>query len=111
MDTLASKPSPSGSMPGGIRLERGRGPSKRWRLDPGVMRWVIGRGHDSDLVLDDPAVSRQHAELLRKDGALWLYDLGSKNGVLVDGARADGQRVDIGVVIGIGDCLLRAVAD
>jgi Protein of unknown function (DUF3662)/FHA domain len=62
---------------------------------------VIGRAPESDLRVDDPGVSRRHAELRYSDGDVELVDLGSTNGVTVNGkpaARAmlrDGDRVDV----------------
>jgi putative serine protease PepD len=54
-------------------------------------RLVIGRAADSGLVLDDPEVSRAHAEILRTaDGGLELRDLGSANGTFVDGVPITG---------------------
>ena len=52
---------------------------------------VIGRSRDCDVVLADPNVSRRHAEL-RPDGhGGWqVRDLGSTNGVKVNGRRIDG---------------------
>ena len=47
----------------------------------------IGRSGDNDLVLDDEDASRFHARLLFENGSLWLYDAGSRNGVLVNGKR------------------------
>jgi two-component system, cell cycle response regulator len=48
---------------------------------------VIGRGAESDLQIEDPAVSRAHARIVRtSDGAFHIEDLGSTNGTLV-GAR------------------------
>lgn len=48
-------------------------------------RLRIGRSADCDLVLDDGSVSREHAELFSENGGWRLRDLGSKNGVHVDG--------------------------
>jgi hypothetical protein len=62
---------------------------------------VIGRAAESDVRVDDPAVSRRHAELRYTDGAVELVDLGSTNGVAVNGKptpRAtlqDGDRIDV----------------
>lgn len=60
-----------------------------------VPRWLscgdrlrIGRSTECDLVLEDSSVSRVHAELVFEDNAWRLRDLGSKNGVHVDGMPA-----------------------
>jgi hypothetical protein len=48
---------------------------------------TIGRFPDCDCVLDDPSVSRRHAEL-RRHGERWLLrDVGSRNGTRVNGMR------------------------
>lgn len=47
----------------------------------------IGRDLDNDIVLADPTISSRHALLARHDGAWWIEDLGSRNGVEVNGAR------------------------
>lgn len=48
----------------------------------------IGRGYGNDLVLDDPYIAAQHAVIEQSDsGELHLRDLGSKNGLLSQGAR------------------------
>jgi len=50
-------------------------------------RLVLGRSRDCDVVLDDPNVSRHHAEL-RREGDGWVVaDLGSTNGIKVNGRR------------------------
>lgn len=45
----------------------------------------IGRDDDCDLHLDDPMISRRHAEIGFADGLWWIRDLGSRNGTMVDG--------------------------
>jgi hypothetical protein len=51
---------------------------------------TIGRSRDCDVVLDDSGVSRRHAEL-RPEGSAWtLEDLGSTNGVRVNGLAVHG---------------------
>lgn len=71
-------------------------------LEVGGRPFVIGRGKDCDLAVDQPAVSRQHA-VLRRDGSdLWIEDLGSSNGTFVNGSRTSrsilgpGDRFSIG---------------
>lgn len=59
------------------------------RLTGHAARWVVGRGHAADLVTLDPDMSRQHFEVvLGSDGSFRVRDLGSKNGLFVNGARA-----------------------
>lgn len=45
----------------------------------------IGRGPDNDLQLDDPKVSRHHAQIVPRREGLAIRDLVSSNGVYVDG--------------------------
>ena len=53
---------------------------------------VLGRSRDCDVVLDDANVSRRHAEV-RPSGGSWIVrDLGSTNGVKVNGRRLDPAR-------------------
>ena len=49
----------------------------------------IGRGSETDLRIDDPGISRNHAELRRSGGDVTIVDLGSTNGVVIDGRRVD----------------------
>jgi Protein of unknown function (DUF3662)/FHA domain len=65
--------------------------------------FTIGRSRDCDLVVDDPNVSRRHAEL-RSDGESWrIVDLGSTNGIKVNRRRVDeavlrgGERITLGL--------------
>jgi predicted component of type VI protein secretion system len=54
--------------------------------------FLIGRSAECQLALDDPLVSRKHAAIrVSKDGVT-VEDLGSRNGVLVNGAKIEGQR-------------------
>lgn len=52
-------------------------------------RVVLGRSRDADIVVDDPNVSRRHAELRSGDGGWTVRDLGSTNGVKVNGRRVE----------------------
>jgi pSer/pThr/pTyr-binding forkhead associated (FHA) protein len=47
--------------------------------------YVIGRGQGLDLTLSDADASRRHVEVGRRGPHLWVKDLGSKNGALLDG--------------------------
>jgi hypothetical protein len=65
---------------------------------------MIGRLRESDLAIDDPSVSRRHARITYGDGAWAIEDLGSTNGVRLNGdpveraALQHGDRIDLGSV-------------
>lgn len=70
-------------------------------LSPG--RFFIGRDRDCQLVVDDPVVSRRHALLVIGPGGVTVEDLGSRNGVLVNGDRIEGRvQLEAGDVLTIG---------
>ena len=65
-------------------------------------RVVLGRSREADIVIQDPNVSRRHAELRREDGGWQIVDLGSTNGIKVNGRRVDNQPLRQGDQITIG---------
>lgn len=66
-------------------------------------QFVIGRSADCQLSLDDPLVSRRHALLTVSGALVTVEDLGSRNGVLVNGTKIEGpQRLADGDTITIG---------
>lgn len=69
-----------------------------------VTHWenVIGRSKTSDIHIDSPAVSRNHAVLTRYDDGSWtITDANSKAGVLVNGKRAQIRAIGEGDIISI----------
>ncbi|HEY3556368.1 MAG TPA: DUF3662 and FHA domain-containing protein [Kribbella sp.] len=72
---------------------------------PGV---VLGRGTDADIQINDPGVSRRHAEIrLMPEGPggirVVLVDLGSTNGTLVNGRRSTEAELTDGSTVRIGN--------
>lgn len=67
---------------------------------------VLGRDTAADITLDDPGVSRRHAEIrVTHDGphlVVGLRDLGSTNGTFVNGERITSQRLDDGDRVTMG---------
>jgi diguanylate cyclase (GGDEF)-like protein len=56
---------------------------------------IVGRGTDADFWVEDPAISRRHARIVRRlDGRYAVEDLGSTNGTFVAGRRVEG-RIDL----------------
>lgn len=70
---------------------------------PGI---VLGRGNDADLRVDDPGVSRRHLEIRVTDSPegphISAHDLGSTNGVMVNGKRIESAALQDGSVVRIG---------
>ncbi|HEX6246744.1 MAG TPA: DUF3662 and FHA domain-containing protein [Nocardioidaceae bacterium] len=68
---------------------------------------VIGRGSDADLRINDPGVSRRHAEIRVVPAgmapAVSIVDLGSTNGMLVNGQRVQQATLGDGSVVKIGN--------
>lgn len=76
-------------------------------LSPGQL-YRIGRAAHCDLTLVDDDVSREHASVVRLWDGIEIRDLGSKNGIDVDGALIAGvQRLSDGAVVTIGNTRLR----
>ena len=63
---------------------------------------VMGRSKECDVRVEDPNVSRRHAELRQEGATYWLVDLDSTNGTELNGKRvsraklADGDRITLG---------------
>ena len=70
--------------------------------------FIIGRGSKSaDLAIKDGNISRRHAAVVFHNGAYYLKDLGSTNGVEYQGRRFDTKRIDEGDIFRICDYELR----
>jgi transcriptional regulator with GAF, ATPase, and Fis domain len=68
---------------------------------------TVGRAPSNRIVVNDPKCSRQHCEFFMRSGRWHLRDLGSRNGVTVDGFRVDSEwELQVGQTIGIGACTL-----
>ena len=66
-------------------------------------RVVVGRSRDADLQVDDPNVSRQHAVLYWEGDRVYVKDLGSTNGTLVNGRPITAGPVDAGDTLTVGN--------
>ncbi len=63
---------------------------------------VLGRSREADVRVSDVNVSRRHAELRQEGAGYWIVDLGSTNGLEVNGKRVDRARVRDGDRIVLG---------
>jgi pSer/pThr/pTyr-binding forkhead associated (FHA) protein len=73
---------------------------------------TIGRNEGNTIRLTERNVSRRHAKLFRKNGSYVVEDLGSYNGVTINGERLEGKaELRAGDQLGIGDYALAFQSD
>jgi len=95
---VAEEPSP----PGEARLVvHGPDGEQVARLDRAVM--TLGRAPTSDIVINAPVISREHARIEARDGLHVIYDLNSANGLLRDGRKVSSLALYGGETFRIGD--------
>ena len=63
---------------------------------------VVGRAAPAEILIRDPSLSRQHARFYLMDGQLWVEDLGSTNGTLVNGNPVTSSIVGAGDEVTLG---------
>jgi len=64
---------------------------------------VVGREDGADVVIDNPSVSRRHAEIRLGDDGWEVQDLGSSNGTFIRGTKIQGpEKIGLGDEIGFG---------
>jgi sigma-B regulation protein RsbU (phosphoserine phosphatase) len=72
---------------------------------------VVGRAMDADLTLSDPFLSRRHSRFFRTGAELFVEDLGSRNGTIVNGqAIQQAMRVQPGDVVKISNSVIAILA-
>jgi hypothetical protein len=70
--------------------------------------FVIGRGSKTaDLPIKDGNISRRHAAIVLQNGAFYMKDLGSTNGIEFNGERVESRRIEEGDVYQLCDYELR----
>lgn len=74
---------------------------RRWEVTAGGLR--LGREAQNEVHIDENGASRQHARVLLHNGAVWVQDAGSRNGIHVNGQRVpdhkqlkEGDRLIVG---------------
>jgi len=87
----------------GARLEFILGPMSNQTLQLSDEVTTMGSVAGNTVVLADPAVSRKHAGIRKVEGAYELADLGSTNGVYVNGHKVPKKTLDAGDIIRVGN--------
>ena len=72
---------------------------------------VVGRGPDVDLAFDDETLSRQHASIEFANGGLRLRDLGSLNGVCINGGVVKSGELKHGDRFQLGDLTFQLILE
>lgn len=85
---------------GGLIVLKGPNIGEKFLLNKDSFK--IGREADSDIFLDDITVSRKHAQIERIDDAYKITDLGSLNGIYVNGKLEEEKVLENGDKIQIG---------
>ncbi len=73
----------------------------RFQLDREVV--TLGRGSENDIAIESGSVSVNHAEMRRIEGGYELRDIGSTNGIKLDGERYEVIPLRSGATVKIGD--------
>jgi serine/threonine-protein kinase len=92
-----------------LTFESGREKGQTYRLHVG-QTFVLGRGRDVSIRVEDEKVSRRHATIGLTTDGLEVQDLGSRNGTLLDGKLLDPKvstKVKDGAAVDIGDARVR----
>jgi hypothetical protein len=66
----------------------------------------IGRSLENDIVLEDPGVSRSHAQIRWRNGRFEIFDLGSRAGMLINGQPLSRGTLKSGDVITLGSAAI-----
>jgi len=79
-----------------------KGPEEGHRYKIDKEKITFGKNDDNDLVLNDEFVSRHHGEISFSKGEFFIRDLGSRNGIFINGKRVKGSIIESGSRIEIG---------
>lgn len=92
LTTTSSHSSSSGALPILVFVQG----SEQRNLFMDHTPFTVGRKVNKDLVIADPRVSRDHAQILQEGPDFFLVDLGSKHGTFVNGVRIQRQKLERG---------------
>ncbi len=103
--SLLTGSSSRGRLPA-ILVLGGPGKAGRFEIPPAPSRMMIGRTRDMEIQLEDRDLSRAHAEIIFEAGVIRVNDLGSRNGIVVDGERVETLELESGQSFVVGNTTL-----
>jgi adenylate cyclase len=83
-------------------LRVNKGPGTGTEIEVSRSHFVIGRGKDADFMISDPSMSRKHAEVIIENLQFTINDLGSANGIRLNGMRVSSKTLQDGDEIILG---------
>jgi len=86
----------------GLSLEVLMGSEQGQIFNIGAEGATLGRAQGNSIVLNDSTVSSRHARIYWSDGQFYIEDLGSLNGVFVNGQKVTLSRVEQGSTFKLG---------
>lgn len=106
--TYVARPAAGSQRPGAVVVRQGKEPGRVFEIRGDKL--TIGRSRDSDVFLEDLAVSRLHATVFRDEGGQYIVrDENSANGTTVNGQRIGEHVLDEGDEIALGQTVLAFV--
>lgn len=88
-------------------IEQVVGPEKGRQIELAGNKLTIGRTDENDIIVPSDAVSRTHAMLMQSDGAWFIRDNNSKNGIKVNGAPVTESWLSDGDIVQVGSFVFR----
>jgi hypothetical protein len=106
---IFGKKEPDGREPAGLYLTVIQGPDmgKIFSLGSEQQALTIGRKMTNNIYLTDINASREHARVEWREGALFLKDLGSRNGTFLNAERIEERQIGVGDLVQIGENVLQ----
>jgi pSer/pThr/pTyr-binding forkhead associated (FHA) protein len=68
---------------------------------------IVGRDETCDIQINSQSISREHCAIEAENGEMFLRDLGSKAGCIVNGSKVERVRIQDGMEVQVGPAVLK----
>jgi diguanylate cyclase (GGDEF)-like protein len=96
-----------GPLEGSLVIIYGPNLGRRYPLDRRAME--LGRDDNNTICIHSDKASRRHARVVERDGQVWIEDLGSTNGTIVNDRKVRQAPLSHGDIVNIGSVLLKYI--